>query len=138
MAAENSKTDLAEDGSVAGFDSLHCLLQSFLPPHLFQEASRLLIRLNCGKMLHSVALPEPAKSLSLNHAFDLQNSIAFPTTKPFLGQKRGIFQKLTPIIKASVASGVNILCLQEAWTMPFAFCTREFAEPIDGESTKFL
>jgi predicted amidohydrolase len=32
---------------------------------------------------------------------------------------------------------------QEAWTMPFAFCTREkrwceFAEPIDGESTQFL
>lgn len=36
-----------------------------------------------------------------------------------------------------------IIPLQEAWTMPFAFCTREkrwceFAEPVDGESTKFL
>jgi len=33
--------------------------------------------------------------------------------------------------------------IQEAWTMPFAFCTREkrwceFAEPVDGESTQFL
>ncbi|KAF2316110.1 hypothetical protein GH714_041094 [Hevea brasiliensis] len=33
--------------------------------------------------------------------------------------------------------------LQEAWMMPFAFCTREkrwceFAEPVDGESAQFL
>ena len=41
--------------------------------------------------------------------------------------------------------GVNILCLQEAWTMPFAFCTRErlpwteFAEDAeDGASTRML
>ncbi|XP_057787966.1 beta-ureidopropionase [Salvia miltiorrhiza] len=166
ITAENGKTEIEKDGSIAGFDSLHRLLQSSLPPHLFQEASRLLIGLNCGRTLDSVALPEPAKSLSVEHDFDLQafsfradteslreprnvrvglvqNSIALPTTEPFLDQKRGIFQKLTPIIEAAGASGVNILCLQEAWTMPFAFCTREkkwceFAEPIDGESTKFL
>ena len=29
------------------------------------------------------------------------------------------------MIDASAAAGVNVLCLQEAWTMPFAFCTRE-------------
>ncbi|KAK8275550.1 hypothetical protein V6Z12_D10G143900 [Gossypium hirsutum] len=33
--------------------------------------------------------------------------------------------------------------LQEAWMMPFAYCTREkrwceFAEPVNGESTQFL
>lgn len=33
--------------------------------------------------------------------------------------------------------------VQEAWMMPFAFCTREkrwceFAEPVNGESTQFL
>jgi len=37
----------------------------------------------------------------------------------------------------------HLIPLQEAWMMPFAFCTREkrwceFAEPVDGESTKFL
>lgn len=73
----------------------------------------------------------------------IQNSIALPTTAPFSDQKRGIFEKLKPIIDAAGFAGVNILCLQEAWTMPFAFCTREkkwceFAEPGDGESTKFL
>ena len=29
------------------------------------------------------------------------------------------------MIDAAGAAGVNVLCLQEAWTMPFAFCTRE-------------
>ena len=29
------------------------------------------------------------------------------------------------MIEAAASAGVNVLCLQEAWTMPFAFCTRE-------------
>ncbi|GMN58379.1 hypothetical protein TIFTF001_027483 [Ficus carica] len=73
----------------------------------------------------------------------IQNSIVLPTTAPFSDQKTAIFQKIKPIIDAAGASGVNVLCLQEAWMMPFAFCTREkrwceFAEPVDGESTQFL
>jgi beta-ureidopropionase len=46
--------------------------------------------------------------------------------------------------KAAADMNVNVLCLQEAWTMPFAFCTREkhwneFAEDAyKGRSTKFL
>ncbi|XP_074275795.1 beta-ureidopropionase [Silene latifolia] len=154
------------DGSISGFDSLHHLLRSSLPPHLFQEASRLLLGMNCGKPLEPITLPAPASNLSANHNFDLQaysfhaqkeslrdprivrvgliqNSIDHPTTEPFREQKRAIFHKVKPIIEAAGASGVNILCLQEAWTMPFAFCTREkswceFAEPVDGESTQFL
>lgn len=154
------------DGSICGFESLHRLLSSSLSPQAFQEVNRLLLGLNCGRVLASIALPDPAKSLSLKHDFDLQafcfhadkellreprivrvgliqNSISLPTTAPFLDQKKAIFQKLKPIIDAAGASGVNILCLQEAWTMPFAFCTREkrwceFAETVDGESTHFL
>jgi beta-ureidopropionase len=48
------------------------------------------------------------------------------------------------MIHAAGALGTNILCLQEAWTMPFAFCTREktpwleFAEAVDGPSTQRL
>lgn len=48
------------------------------------------------------------------------------------------------MIKTAAQCGVNIICLQEAWTMPFAFCTREkepwceFAESAeDGATTKF-
>lgn len=49
------------------------------------------------------------------------------------------------MLHAAYLCGVNIACLQEAWTMPFAFCTREkqpwceFAESAyEGQSTKFL
>ncbi|XP_057976188.1 beta-ureidopropionase [Malania oleifera] len=153
-------------GSICGFESLHRLLSSSLEPQVFEEVSRLLLGLNCGRTVESIALPASAKALSSKHDFDLQafhfradkevlreprivrvgliqNSIAVPTTAPFLDQKRAIFEKLTPIIDAAGASGVNILCLQEAWMMPFAFCTREkrwceFAEPVDGESTQFI
>ncbi|XP_043714017.1 beta-ureidopropionase [Telopea speciosissima] len=157
---------IVKDGSICGFDSLHRLLSSSLEPHVFQEVSRVLLGLNCGRALESLTLPDPVVSLSSKHDFDLQafsfgadkeslreprivrvgiiqNSAALPTTATFLDQKSAILQKLKPIIDAAGASGVNILCLQEAWTMPFAFCTREkrwceFAEPIDGESTQFL
>ncbi|RDX66700.1 Beta-ureidopropionase [Mucuna pruriens] len=152
--------------SICGYDSLHRLLKDNLNSYHFQEVSRLLTGLNCGKALQSIALPESATALSVEHGFDLQafsfcadkellreprvvrvgliqNSIALPTTTHFGDQKKAIFEKLKPIIDAAGSSGVNILCLQEAWMMPFAFCTREkrwceFAEPVDGESTKFL
>ncbi|KAJ7968308.1 beta-ureidopropionase [Quillaja saponaria] len=154
------------DGSVCGYESLHHLLKENLKPQHFQEVSRLLLGLNGGKVLDTVTHSESATALSLEHDFDLQafcfradreqlreprvvrvgliqNSIALPTTAPFSDQKTAIFKKLEPMIDAAGASGVNILCLQEAWTMPFAFCTREkrwceFAESVDGESTQFL
>ncbi|EPS64856.1 hypothetical protein M569_09922, partial [Genlisea aurea] len=166
--SENGEERIHDGGSICGFDSLHRLLQSSLPPHIFEEVSRLLLGLNCGKRLGTISIPQPAKALALEHDFDLQafrfeadeesvrdarlvrvgliqNSIALPTTASVADQKHAIFQKLAPIINAAAAFGVNILCLQEAWMMPFAFCTREkkkwceFAEPvINGESTKFL
>ncbi|CAL1389904.1 unnamed protein product [Linum trigynum] len=166
VANENLRNGGGGDGSICGYESLCQLLSSNLEPHLLEEVNRLILGLNCGKALQSVAIPEPAKALSDEHDFDLQafrfnadrealreprvvrvgliqNSIAIPTTASFSDQKKAIFQKLKPIIEAAGSSGVNILCLQEAWMMPFAFCTREkkwceLAEPIDEESTKFL
>lgn len=163
---ENDKGSVSIDGSIHGFESLHRLLKSSLQPHIFQEVSRLLLGLNCGSALDTIALPESAVTLSSQYDFDvqafcfhadkellreprivrvglIQNSIALPTTSHIQDQKVAIMQKLKPMIDAAGASGVNILCLQEAWMMPFAFCTREkrwceFAEPVDGESTQFL
>ncbi|KAK3420074.1 hypothetical protein EUGRSUZ_G00862 [Eucalyptus grandis] len=122
--------------------------------------------LNCGRALEAVPLADCAKALSSEYDFDMlafrftadkellreprvvrvgliQNSIVCPTTFPFLEQKMAIHENVKPMIDAAGASGVNILCLQEAWMMPFAFCTKEkswceFAEPVDGESTRFL
>ncbi|XP_077234132.1 beta-ureidopropionase [Tasmannia lanceolata] len=154
------------DGSLHGFESLYQLLNASLKPEIFQEVSRLILGLNCGRALEPIVLPKPAMALSTSFDFDMQafcfhadkeilrqprivrvgliqNSIVLPTTAPFLDQKRAIMQKVKTMIDAAGASGVNVLCLQEAWMMPFAFCTREkrwceFAEPVDGESTQFI
>lgn len=49
------------------------------------------------------------------------------------------------MIETAAQAGAQIICLQEAWTMPFAFCTRErlpwteFAESAEtGPTTNFL
>eukprot|EP00262_Sarcandra_glabra_P002475 TRINITY_DN1279_c0_g1_i1.p1 TRINITY_DN1279_c0_g1~~TRINITY_DN1279_c0_g1_i1.p1 ORF type:complete len:416 (-),score=62.54 TRINITY_DN1279_c0_g1_i1:230-1477(-) len=163
---EEQDHETYKDGSVHGFDSLYRLLSASLSPQVFQEVSRFLLGMNCGKTLEPGVLPDSATAFSSKYDFDLQafcfradkellrqprivrvgliqNSIALPTTAPFLDQKMAIMEKLKPIIVAAGGSGVNILCLQEAWMMPFVFCTREkswceFAEPVDGESTQFL
>ncbi|XP_045775432.1 beta-ureidopropionase-like [Maniola jurtina] len=75
----------------------------------------------------------------------IQNSIATATNKPIIEQRQGIFDKIRKIINVAAEEGVNVLCLQEAWSMPFCFCTREkqpwceFAESAtDGASVQFL
>ncbi|MCB9692372.1 MAG: acyltransferase [Alphaproteobacteria bacterium] len=74
----------------------------------------------------------------------IQSKIVMPTTAPVQAQYEAIRDRHGQMIHAAGEMGVNVLCLQEAWTMPFAFCTREkepwleFAEPVDGESTQYL
>ncbi|XP_059055594.1 uncharacterized protein LOC131849521 [Achroia grisella] len=75
----------------------------------------------------------------------IQHSIAVSTDKSIVEQRQAIFEKISMIIEAAGDEGVNILCLQEAWSMPFAFCTREkqpwceFAESAhNGPSYQFL
>lgn len=67
----------------------------------------------------------------------LQNAIAAPTTAPYSDQRDAIHARIRELITAAAAAGANIACLQEAFHMPFAFCTRErewceFAEPVEG------
>ncbi|XP_023314953.1 beta-ureidopropionase-like isoform X2 [Trichogramma pretiosum] len=76
----------------------------------------------------------------------IQNSIVLPTDQPIDAQREAIYRKIAAYIDHAAKCKVNIVCLQEAWTMPFAFCTREkkpwleFAEPADetGWSTEKL
>lgn len=75
----------------------------------------------------------------------IQHSIAVPTDRPIVEQRQALFNKIRKIIDSAGDEGVNVLCLQEAWSMPFAFCTREkqpwceFAEVAEnGPSTQFL
>ena len=74
----------------------------------------------------------------------IQNRIVESTSAPVEAQFQALLARTTEMIEAAGAMGVNVLGLQEAWTMPFAFCTREkqpwleFAEEVDGPSTQAL
>jgi len=48
-----------------------------------------------------------------------------PTTAPVRDQWTAICDRIAEIIEAAAMLGVNVLCLQECFHMPFAFCTRE-------------
>lgn len=75
----------------------------------------------------------------------LQNAVILPTTAPILDQYKAIEARVEELIDAAGAAGCNVLCLQEAWTAPFFFCTREkqpwleFAEPAnEGRAFDFV
>ncbi|MCO4759946.1 MAG: acyltransferase [Myxococcales bacterium] len=74
----------------------------------------------------------------------IQMQVTGSTSAPVAEQYQAIVDRHVQMIHAAGEMGVNVLCLQEAWTMPFAFCTREkepwleFAEPVDGPSTQLL
>merc|ERR1719259_1414218 len=74
----------------------------------------------------------------------IQNAIVAPTTAPITEQRKAIHDRISTMIAAAASCNVNIICLQEAWTMPFAFCTREkfpwceFAESAEEGATTLL
>uniref|UniRef100_A0A0N5A2H5 Beta-ureidopropionase n=1 Tax=Parastrongyloides trichosuri TaxID=131310 RepID=A0A0N5A2H5_PARTI len=75
----------------------------------------------------------------------IQNAIVEETTAPIALQRESIHNKVGLMIETAAKAGANVVGLQEAWTMPFAFCTRErlpwteFAESAEhGPTTKFL
>jgi len=75
----------------------------------------------------------------------IQNKIQVSTSKPLMEQVNSMHERVGLMLDAAGKASVNIVCLQEAWTMPFAFCTRErlpwteFAESAEfGATTKFL
>lgn len=75
----------------------------------------------------------------------VQNAIVLPTTAPLKEQYQAICNRVAQLIDAAAGCGTNVLCLQEAWTAPFFFCTREkqpwleFAEDCEtGPSFKLL
>lgn len=75
----------------------------------------------------------------------VQHAIVLTTDKSINTQREAVFDKLEKIIETAAIEGVNIICLQETWPMPFFLCTgqkeewAEFAESAsEGPSTKFL
>nr|XP_020833293.1 beta-ureidopropionase isoform X1 [Phascolarctos cinereus] len=73
----------------------------------------------------------------------VQNRILLPPDAPVSEQVGALHRRIAEIVEVAAQCGVNIVCFQEAWTMPFAFCTREklpwteFAESAeDGPTTR--
>jgi len=143
-------------------ESLEGLLRK-LPEEDQAEAFRILY----GTLPEELPIPPAASALAEEHDFEvaayrfpstpeqrrpprvvrigvIQTQIVEPTDAPVQRQFDALCERTEQLIHAAGALGCNVLGLQEAWTMPFAFCTREkhpwleFAEPVDGPSTRFL
>ncbi|XP_072538141.1 beta-ureidopropionase isoform X2 [Salminus brasiliensis] len=145
------------------FESVEKTLEANLPEAELKEVKRILY----GKELRKLKLPQSAVNAALERDFDLQgyvfeavpeqlraprivrvgliqNKIVLPTDAPVLEQITALHKRVGEIVDVAAACGVNIVCFQEAWTMPFAFCTRErepwteFAESAEmGFTTHF-
>ena len=46
----------------------------------------------------------------------VQNKIVLPTTAPVSEQRDALFRRVGEMVEAAGRSGVNVLCLQEAWS----------------------
>ncbi|XP_059149612.1 beta-ureidopropionase-like [Physella acuta] len=145
-------------------ESIERILDEFIPADKLKDVKRLFY----GASLPSLELPLEAQALADEKNFEvrgyvfqaaqestraprvvriagIQNQIVLPTTAPIIQQRDAIFKRIAEIIQCAALCKVNVVCLQEAWTMPFAFCTREkqpwceLAESAEsGPSTKFL
>ena len=97
----------------------------------------------CGYKIS--ALQEEDRPPRIVRVAAIQNKIVLPTSSSILEQRNALHERAKIFIEAAANNDVNILCFQEAWTMPFAFCTREkhpwcqFAESAEnGPTTIFL
>ncbi|KAK7146168.1 hypothetical protein R3I93_013800 [Phoxinus phoxinus] len=145
------------------FESLEKILEAHVPEAELRNVRKLLF----GKELKKLILPEGAIEAAAEQDFDLkgyvfeaspeqlrpprtvrvgliQNKIVLPTDAPVLEQITALHKRVGEMVEVAAMCGVNIVCFQEAWTMPFAFCTRErepwteFAESAeDGLTTRF-
>lgn len=146
------------------FDSIESILEKHIPKEELKTVWRVLY----GKELGKLEIPESAFNLAAERNFEIQghvfealpeelrpprivrvgaiqNQIVAPTSAPVSEQRSAIHNRICEIIEAAALCNVNILCLQETWAMPFAFCTRErypwseFAEcPYTGPTTKLM
>eukprot|EP00798_Chlamydomonas_sp_ICE-L_P017155 gene17155-23466_t len=154
------------DGSLGGFESVEDILKQYIPEDKLVHVTRVLYGSNQGKPVEALDLTDEVVKTAEKDDFDLkafrftaapeqmrparnvrigliQNQIVLPTTAPFVDQAKAIRDRVGKLMDAAGQSGVKVLCLQEAWHMPFALCTREktwceFAESAKtGESVVF-
>jgi len=148
--------------------SVEAILDQYVPEEKRAEVKRVLYGWNVGQPVETLNVSHDAQAIANENHFEIQasrfraipeqlraprivkiglvqNSVVLPTTDPLLDQYLAIQNKIEKIIDSAGAMGVNVLCLQETWMMPFAFCTREkypwveFAQSAEtGMATKFI
>ncbi|XP_022609805.1 beta-ureidopropionase [Seriola dumerili] len=149
--------------SACEFESLEKSLESHLPEPELTEVKRILF----GKETKKLDLPPCAVEAASERDFELkgyrfeatqeqlrparkirvgliQHHVVLPTDAPVIDQINGMHNRIGEMVEVAAMCGVNIVCFQETWTMPFAFCTREkepwteFAESAEeGNTTRF-
>jgi len=149
-------------------ENLNDVLEQYIPPEKLKDVKRILYGYNQGSPVEKLPISESVQATADNNHFEVksyrfkaapeqlrpprivklavvQNSIHRSTSDSVDAQYLAIQDRIETIIDSAGSQGVNVLCLQEAWTMPFAFCTREktpwleFAEDAEnGRSTKFI
>lgn len=117
-----------------GFNGGEPVRKLSLPAKTVERSAELNLDLKGYKFLAENEQLRPPRLVKIGL---VQNSIKLPTSDSFLEQRQKIHERIEEIASISGECGVNILCLQEAFHMPFAFCTREkhwceLAEPIEG------
>lgn len=113
-----------------------------------EEVRGVLYGYNCGKPIAEEPVPEAVAAYAKARNFQVvvaraqaapeqsrpprrvriglvQNRIVRPTTAPVREQWEAICARLAEMVDAAAMLGVNVICFQEAFHMPFAFCTRE-------------
>jgi beta-ureidopropionase len=141
-------------------------LEEHIPAEDLEKVKRVLYGMNAGKTVDAMDIPAKAQAIADASDFDIkmykmnarqesreprivriavtQNAIVAPTDAPIGEQYQALQDRHEKFLAAAAAAGCNVICFQEAWTMPFAFCTREklpwmgFAECArTGKSTAF-
>eukprot|EP00698_Gefionella_okellyi_P003264 TRINITY_DN13042_c0_g1_i1.p1 TRINITY_DN13042_c0_g1~~TRINITY_DN13042_c0_g1_i1.p1 ORF type:complete len:408 (+),score=84.22 TRINITY_DN13042_c0_g1_i1:56-1225(+) len=146
------------------FHSIESVLEQHIPAAQLAEVKRVLYGIPVNALpisetgaeiakannfeIKAFAIPSGSEQLRSSRIVRvglIQNSIVLPTTAPVDAQYTAIEKKIEKLIDAAATMGVNIICLQEAWHLPFFMCTREkypwcefAADARTGRPTVFL
>ncbi|XP_046840620.1 beta-ureidopropionase-like [Xenia sp. Carnegie-2017] len=127
------------------FESIERSLETNIAENELKEINRVLYGKPCRKLLFSQDINDEAKAKKVELAgykIDaakeqlrqpkivrigaVQNMIVLPTSAPVSEQVEAIHSRIGEIVKIASDCGVNIICFQEFWNMPFGFAREKY------------
>uniref|UniRef100_A0A673ZTX3 Ureidopropionase, beta n=1 Tax=Salmo trutta TaxID=8032 RepID=A0A673ZTX3_SALTR len=116
------------------FESLEKTLETHIPDEELKEVKRILF----GKETKKFDLPACAVEAALERDFELQGYLLEYTVLPTAASTGvhpstriiAFHKRIGEMVDVAAMCGVNIVCFQEAWSIPFAFQVR-----VQGSST---